>query len=66
MQAQGISKLIYLSSGGTVYGNPLSAAHVSESVPLNPISSYGAVKVAIENFIEVAKINWGIQPVIIL
>lgn len=64
MQAQGVHRLVYFSSGGTVYGNPQSTP-VSESAPLNPISSYGAVKVAIEKFIEVSRINWGIKPTIL-
>ncbi len=64
MQSQGVFRLIYLSSGGTVYGNPLSSP-ISESSPLNPISSYGAVKVAIEKFIDISKINWGVKPIIL-
>jgi UDP-glucose 4-epimerase len=64
MEAQRVNRLIYLSSGGTVYGNP-QLTPVTESAPLNPISSYGAVKVAIENFIEVSRINQGIQPTIV-
>ena len=64
MQSHGVFRLIYLSSGGTVYGNPHSNP-ISESSPLNPISSYGAVKVAIEKFIDISKTNWGVQPVIL-
>jgi len=64
MQSQGVTRLIYLSSGGTVYGNP-SSSPVCENSPLNPISSYGAVKVAIEKFIEVSKVDWGVKPVIL-
>ncbi|MFK5951348.1 MAG: NAD-dependent epimerase/dehydratase family protein [Methylococcales bacterium] len=64
MQSQGVSRLIYISSGGTVYGNP-SSNPVSETFPLNPISSYGAVKIAIEKFIEISRINDGLQSVIL-
>ncbi|WLE98597.1 MAG: NAD-dependent epimerase/dehydratase family protein [Candidatus Electrothrix communis] len=64
MGEQGISRLLYFSSGGTVYGNPLLNP-VDENAPLKPISNYGVVKVAIENFIEVSKMNFGIKPVII-
>jgi len=64
MQAQGVRRLIYLSSGGTVYGNPISIP-ISEDALLKPISSYGAVKVAIESFIAVAQSNWGIQPIVL-
>ncbi|MES2536570.1 MAG: NAD-dependent epimerase/dehydratase family protein [Pseudomonadota bacterium] len=43
--------LIFLSSGGTVYGNP---AHnpVSELAPLAPLSFHGANKVALEGFLQ--------------
>jgi UDP-glucose 4-epimerase len=64
MKEQGVYRLIYLSSGGTVYGNPVLNP-VPENAALNPISSYGAVKVSIEKFIEVSKISWGIKPVIL-
>ena len=64
MQAQDVNRLVYLSSGGTVYGNPLSTP-VREDSSLSPISSYGAVKVAVEKFIEIAKVNWNIEPVIL-
>jgi len=64
MHEQGVGKLVYLSSGGTVYGNPL-ATPVPESAPLNPVSSYGAVKVAIEKFIEIARMTQGLESVIL-
>ncbi|MNJ42884.1 UDP-glucose 4-epimerase [compost metagenome] len=64
MQRMDVGRLVFLSSGGTVYGNP-STSPVSEGHPLNPISSYGAVKVAIEKFIGVAQQSWGLRPVII-
>lgn len=39
--------LIYFSSGGTVYGNPLQLP-VAENAPLAPLSPYGVAKVAQE------------------
>lgn len=50
MRQAGVGKMVYLSSGGTVYGVPQSDP-VREDHPLNPISSYGIVKVAIENYL---------------
>ena len=50
MRQAGVRKMVYLSSGGTVYGVPQSDP-VREDHPLNPISSYGIVKVAIENYL---------------
>ena len=41
--------LIFVSSGGTVYGNPTTIP-VNEDYPLCPISYYGAGKIALEIF----------------
>lgn len=51
MRASGVRRLVYLSSGGTVYGIP-EADPVPESHPLRPISSYGIIKVAIEHYLR--------------
>jgi len=63
MREVGVRRLVYLSSGGTVYGNP-KVSPVRETHPLDPISSYGAVKVAVEKFIGVAQHAWGLRPII--
>ncbi len=44
--------LVYLSSGGTMYGNP-ETVPVSETHPVAPISYHGAGKAAIEAFLHV-------------
>lgn len=46
----GVSKLVYLSSGGTVYGEPLYCP-IDEDHPLDPISFYGFSKKIIENYL---------------
>lgn len=43
--------LIFMSSGGTVYGNPTEIP-VSENSPLIPLSNHGAGKVALESFLH--------------
>jgi len=43
-------RLVYVSSGGTVYGNP-TLDPVPETAAVAPLSFYGAGKVAIENFL---------------
>lgn len=63
MQKQNVKRIIFLSSGGTVYGRP-SALPVNELHSLNPICSYGAVKVAIENYLNIYWQLYGISPVI--
>ncbi|MEX0782238.1 MAG: NAD-dependent epimerase/dehydratase family protein [Dehalococcoidia bacterium] len=47
----GARKLIYASSGGTVYGNP-QALPVTESHPIAPVSNYGTSKYAGELYVE--------------
>lgn len=51
MRQQGTRRLVFLSSGGTVYGVPQSDP-ISEDHPLNPVSSYGVVKMAIEKYVQ--------------
>ena len=59
-----VSRIIYLSSGGTVYG-------VTESLPigeehaLHPLCSYGVVKVAVENYLLMYQHLYGLEPVIL-
>jgi UDP-glucose 4-epimerase len=59
-----VKRILYLSSGGTVYGNP-SVENVSEKHPLRPICSYGVIKVAIENYIHMFEQLYGIEPIVL-
>ena len=43
--------LLYLSSGGAVYGNE-NPTHKTESQACQPISSYGIIKLAVEHYIR--------------
>ncbi len=47
----GVKKVIFASSGGTVYGIPREIP-ISEDHPTEPISSYGIVKLAIEKYLR--------------
>lgn len=64
MVQKNISKIVFLSSGGTVYGIP-EKTPISESHPLHPICSYGVVKVAIENYLEMYHQLHGIEYVVL-
>ena len=64
MKKKGMKRILYLSSGGTVYGNP-ETSPVREDHPLNPISSYGVVKVAIEKYLNMFKQLNGFEPIIL-
>lgn len=50
MQRASVRRIVFFSSGGTVYGNP-DTSPVREDHALRPISSYGVVKAAIENYL---------------
>ena len=56
-------KIIYASSGGTVYGEPKEIP-VTEEHALNPISPYGIGKVTAENFLKYYSNKYGIKYVI--
>ncbi len=45
-----VKKLIYMSSGGTVYGIP-QFTPITEDHPTNPISSYGITKLSVEKYV---------------
>ena len=64
MRAAGLRKIVFLSSGGTVYGIP-QFNPVAETHPLRPICSYGIVKVAIENYLHMEHALHGLQHVIL-
>lgn len=50
----GVRKIVFTSSGGTVYGNPVSSP-IQESHPTNPVCSYGISKLAIEKYLDLFK-----------
>lgn len=64
MVQKGIRRIVYLSSGGTVYGVP-EILPIPESHSLRPICSYGVVKVAVENYLFMYQSLHGIQPVVL-
>lgn len=47
-----LEKFIYLSSGGTVYGNYEERTPIKENFPQKPISNYGLSKSTAEKYIE--------------
>jgi UDP-glucose 4-epimerase len=48
----GVAKVIYISSGGAVYGEP-SALPCAEDHPIVPDSPYGASKHAVEHYLDI-------------
>lgn len=59
-----VPKIIFLSSGGTVYGRPVYIP-VDEKHPTDPIVSYGATKLAIEKYIFIYQSLYGIKGIIL-
>jgi UDP-glucose 4-epimerase len=54
------AKLIFASSGGTVYGKPLHLP-IHENHPLNPINAYGAGKAAVEMYLGAYRAVYGLD-----
>jgi UDP-glucose 4-epimerase len=64
MRRAGVEHMVFLSSGGTVYGIT-DGAPVLESAPLDPISSYGVVKVASEKYLGMYRRLYGLRPLML-
>ncbi len=62
MRKNDIGKIVYASSGGAVYGNP-KYLPCDEKHPTDPVSPYGASKLAAEKYIRVYHENYGIDYV---
>lgn len=59
-----IKRIVYFSSGGAIYGNPLTIP-IHENHPLKPISSYGIIKATIEMYLFLYQSMHNIQPLIV-
>lgn len=57
---QGVQKVVFLSSGGTVYGKE-SKCPLNEKTPTNPITSYGIQKVSIEKLLYLYNYMYGLD-----
>jgi UDP-glucose 4-epimerase len=58
--AAGVKKIIFVSSGGTVYGNARSQP-IRETDPTDPICSYGITKLAIEKYLALFEFLHGLR-----
>ncbi|MBX7500027.1 NAD-dependent epimerase/dehydratase family protein [Qipengyuania sp. YG27] len=64
MRGQGADRLLYLSTGGALYGPP-DYSPINEDHPKRPVSSYGIVKVAAEMYLRMYREAYGLQPAIV-
>lgn len=62
--AKKIKKIIFVSSGGTIYGRPQSLP-VKEDHPTNPICSYGIGKLTIEKYLYLFKEIYNLDYIIL-
>ncbi len=62
--AHGVKKIVFLSSGGTVYGAP-AALPVTEDSATNPECSYGITKLAVEKYLALFNHLYGLDYVIV-
>ena len=64
MIRQKVKKIIFASSGGTVYGIP-EQIPIPESHPTNPICSYGISKLMIEKYLKLYNYLYGLEYAIL-
>jgi UDP-glucose 4-epimerase len=59
-QTTGVRKLVYISTGGAVYGEP-EYLPCDERHPIRPLSPYGVSKHTVEHYLELYRINYGLD-----
>lgn len=62
MTAQGISRIVFASSGGTIYGTPVHLP-IREDHPTQPQVSYGICKLMIEKYLNLFSQLHGLRPI---
>jgi UDP-glucose 4-epimerase len=62
MVAQKVPKIIFISSGGTVYGKPMYLP-IDEKHPTDPLVSYGITKLMIEKYLQMYSHLYGINAI---
>jgi UDP-glucose 4-epimerase len=61
-RASGVHKIVFISSGGTVYGAP-SKIPIPETAQTDPISAYGISKLAVEKYLNLYRHLHGLDYV---
>jgi UDP-glucose 4-epimerase len=60
----GVRRLIFLSSGGTVYGHPISVP-IAETHPTEPINSHGLTKLVVEKYLRLYEAMSSLECVVL-
>lgn len=64
MVVKGVKRIVFISSGGTVYGLP-QYLPIDEKHPTEPVVSYGITKLAIEKYLKLYSNLYGIRQVVL-
>ncbi|MCQ2319877.1 MAG: NAD-dependent epimerase/dehydratase family protein [Bacteroidales bacterium] len=64
MISHGVRDIVYISSGGAIYGESQGGKHAETENPF-PISSYGVVKLAVEKYMMQYSALYGLRPLIL-
>ena len=64
-RASGVRRLVFPSSGGTVYGIPASTDPIPETAATDPISAYGVSRLAIEKYLGLYRHLHGLDSVVL-
>lgn len=62
MRTVGVPKIVFASSGGTVYGIP-HTRRIAETHPTHPLCSYGIVKLTVEKYLALYRELHGLEYV---
>jgi UDP-glucose 4-epimerase len=62
MVSHNVRKIVFISSGGTVYGNPRYLP-IDENHPTDPLVSYGITKLTIEKYLHIYSHLYGINAI---
>jgi UDP-glucose 4-epimerase len=65
MRSRPGQRLVYASSGGTIYGIAPQQLPILENAVTEPISSYGISKLSIEKYIRLFSYNYGLPYVVL-
>jgi UDP-glucose 4-epimerase len=63
-RAVGVRKVIYISSGGAIYGEP-ERLPCDEDHPVAPLSPYGVSKYTVEQYLPIYQVTYGLDTTIL-
>ena len=61
----GVSRVLFASTGGALYGEPEGGRPAREDHPTNPVSPYGCAKLSIEKYLHYYRVVHGFRVVVL-